>query len=563
MARKRLCVWLCIWTLALGLISAPAGHAMTPEEPQPGGEGDGLNVYQVTLDARVISNGETLSYETIDSEFADNPLAADYYPGELTVELTGQIVIEKGGCLAIGTLSGGNDNEHSPVLRGGLSSDGLIVVRSGGSLILKSVSLDLEGEGLFIVQEPGGSVALTNMEPEEGLIAWAPPTVDNTYQQPRDLWLEEGTALEDAMLPVTLGTYLQHQGAQQWIKLALRWDMGAYEGQRSGEFTLTGTFLDEHGEALASVRPLILTVHWYTPAQLIVTDTTWLGQTAASAELELKELPEETDEVWGEVSADGGETWERWEEFQYQEEGDYVSCVFSLPDSAPRRFRIRAVNEEEHLYWASEAVLLPKEETKPGDQGGNRGGSTAVVRPSRTPKPTPSPPPTPEPTPSPTPMPTPTPIPTSAPTPTPTPIPTPTPTVEPTPVLTVGPVPTVAPMPAPEDAPSTAATSVVPVTDPPAKASAPAKPSPAPSLSAGATTAPTPSVAPSPTPEPLPEFTPSPSPAKPTPAPSVGRGISDAPPSSAPAPVLQVLLVAAGVAVCALVGVFVARRKRK
>lgn len=560
MAGKRLCLWLCIWTLVLGLFSTPAGLAMTMEEPRPDGDGgDGLNVYQVTLDTRVIGSGETLSYETIAPEFAGNPFAADYYPGELTVELTGQIVIEESGCLAIGTLSSGHEEEHRPVLRGSCSPDGLIVVRSGGSLILRNVSLDLEGEGLFIVQEPGGSVALTNMELEESLIDWAPPTVDNTYQQPRDLWLEEGTALTGAMLPVTLGTYLQYQGTQRWITLALRWDMDAYDGQRSGECTLTGTFLDEAGEALASVRPLILTVHWYTPAQLIVTDTTWLGQTAASAELELKELPEETDEVWGEVSTDGGETWERWEEFQYQEEGDYVSCVFSLPDSAPRRFRIRAVNEGEHLYWASEAVLLPKEETKPGDQGGNRGGSTAVVRPSRTPKPTPSPTPTPEPTPSPTPMPTPTPIPTSAPTPT----PTPTPTVEPTPVLTVGPVPTVAPMPAPEDAPSTAATSVVPVTDPPAKASAPAKPSPALSLSAGATTALTPSVAPSPTPEPLPEFTPSPSPAKPTPAPSVGRGISDAPPSSAPAPVLQVLLVAAGVAVCALVGVFVARRKRK
>lgn len=561
MAGKRLCLWLCIWTLVLGLFSTPAGLAMTLEEPRPDGDGgDGLNVYQVTLDTRVIGSGETLSYETIAPEFAGNPFAADYYPGELTVELTGQIVIEKGGCLAIGTLSGGNDKEHSPVLRGSLSSDGLIVVRPGGSLILKDVSLDLEGEGLFVIQEPGGSVALTDMEPEEGLIAWAPPTVDNTYQQPRDLWLEEGTALTGAMLPVTLGTYLQYQGTQRWITLALRWDMDAYEGQRSGECTLTGTFLDEAGETLASVRPLTFTVHWYTPGQIIVTNTAWLGQTAASAKLELKELPEEATEVWGEVSADGGKTWERWGEFQYQEEEDYVSCVFSLPDSTPRHFRVQAANEEEHLYWVSEAVLLPKEETKPSDQGGNRGGSTAVIRPSRTPRPAPSPTPepTPTPTPAPTPVPTPapTPTPTSTPIPTPTPVPTlpptPTPAAEPTPVLTAEPVPAVEPTTAPEVTPSAAAVMapVTPATVPPKSVpSIEPRPSQLPSPTEEPTAAPSPSVQPSATPSVVPEVTLPPSPA--------------AAKAESPAPILQALLAVAGVAACALVGVLTARRKRK
>lgn len=560
MAGKRLCLWLCIWTLVLGLFSTPAGLAMTMEEPRPDGDGgDGLNVYQVTLDTRVIGSGETLSYETIAPEFAGNPFAADYYPGELTVELTGQIVIEESGCIAIGTLSSGHEEEHRPVLRGSCSPDGLIVVRSGGSLILRNVSLDLEGEGLFIVQEPGGSVALTNMELEESLIDWAPPTVDNTYQQPRDLWLEEGTALTGAMLPVTLGTYLQYQGTQRWITLALRWDMDAYDGQRSGECTLTGTFLDEAGETLASVRPLTLTVHWYTPGQLIVTDTAWLGQTAASAKLELKELPEEATEVWGEVSADGGKTWERWGEFQYQEEEDYVSCVFSLPDSTPRHFRVHAANEEEHLYWVSEAVLLPKEETKPSDQGGNRGGSTAVIRPSRTPRPAPSPTPeptstpTPAPTPVPTPVPTPTPTPTPIPTPTPVPTlpPTPTPAAEPTPVLTAEPVPAVEPTTAPEVTPSAAVMApVTPATVPPKSVpSIEPRPSQLPSPTEEPTAAPSPSVQPSATPSVVPEVTLPPSPA--------------AAKAESPAPILQALLAVAGVAVCALVGVFVARRKRK
>lgn len=512
MTGKRSGLWLCILALALGLLRTPAALAMVLEKPQPGGGASGgLSVYQVTLDTRVIGDGELLFYETISPEFAGNPFASDYYPGELTVELTGQIVIEKGGRLAIGTLSGDNEKEHSPVLRGSLSSDSLIVVRGGGSLVLKNVSLDLEGEGLFIIQEPGGSVALTDMEPEEGLIAWAPPTVDNTYQQPRDLWLEEGTTLTEAMLPATLSAYLQDQGAQRWTTLALRWDMDAYDGRTEGERTLTGTFLDEHGEALTSVRPLTLTVHWYTPGRLVVTDTTWLGQTASSAILELKELPEEAGEVWGEVSADGGKTWERWEEFRCQEEKDYVSCVFSLPDSTPRHFRIQAADEEERVYWVSEPVLLPKEETKPSDQGGNRGGSTAVIGPSRTPEPAPTP--------------VPTPAPTSTPASTPVLTPTPTPVTEP--------APTVEPAIAPATPPTVEAASAAPPS---------AEPTPAPSVGHGTLDAPpTPSADPAPTPSPS----------------------AAAVRTESPDPILQVLLAAAGVALCALVGVFVAHKKRK
>ena len=125
-----------------------------------------------------------------------------------------------------------------------LFRSGLIVVRSGGSLILKNVTLDLAGEGLFILQEPGGSVELTGVEPEDGLIAWSPPVVDNTHQQPPGLWLEEGTALTEAMLPNTLSTYLQYQGVQRWEKLALQWDMDGCGSQTEGEYTLSGTFLE-------------------------------------------------------------------------------------------------------------------------------------------------------------------------------------------------------------------------------------------------------------------------------------------------------------------------------
>ena len=176
-------------------------------------------------------------------------------------------------------------------------------------------------------------------------------------------------------------------------------------------------FLDENGAILSSVRPLTLTVYWYQPDQLVITGAVWLGQAAASVKLELEELPEEAGEVWGEVSADGGESWQRWDGFELRQGGDVVTGVFALPDSAPRHFRLRAANERQNLYWASEPILLPKEESRPSDQGGNRGGSIAIVMPSRTPEPAPSPAPTPEPvpTPSPSPAPTPTPIPTPTP----------------------------------------------------------------------------------------------------------------------------------------------------
>lgn len=573
MVRNRLCAWLCIWTLTLGLFSAPACLALTLEGPRPGGELPVAGAYHVTLDAQVIGRGEALSYETVPPK-PGVTVPEGLYPGELTVELAGQIVIEDGGCLAIGTMSHNDPSQKSPVLHGVLSPDGLIVVRGGGRLILRGVTLDeLTGEGLLIVQEAGGSVEAHSTQLSDDLVRWGPPTVNNTWDQPRDLWLEEGTVLTEAMLPDTLDAYLEYRGVQSKATLSLKWDMDAHEDQTEGERALTGTFLDEDGEALASVRRLTLTVRWYKPDQLVITNTSWRGDTSAVAELRLKEIPEDAeDNVWGEISTDGGATWERWEDFTWQEEASGVSCLFHVTGSTPRHFRVRAADEWAHLYWVSEAVMLPKKETKPSDQGGNRGGSTAVVRPSRAPTPTSSPTPTPEPTPTPTPAPTP--IPT----------PTPTPRSEPAPASSVGhgilapaggmpypygssvangyanvpPGSTASPVedptPAPEVTPPAAgtATPVAPATPAPTPA---VKPTPV--LAAETTPAATP--APSPTPTPTPAPTPSPSPAPPvTPSPSPAAAGTQS-----PAPVLQVLLAAAGVAACALVGVLTARRKRK
>lgn len=513
MAGKRFSIWLCILAVTLGFLWAPAAFAMTLEGSRPDGELPAYGAYQVTLDAQVIGDGKTLSYETVSPRPTGVNVPEGFYPGELTVELAGQIVIEDGGCLSIGTMSHDDPSQKSPILHGALSTDGLIVVRRGGRLVLKGVTLDeLTGEGLLIVQEEGGSVEAHSTELSDDLVSWGPTTVNNLWDQLRDLWLEEGTVLTEAMLPDTLDTQLQYRGAQWKTTLALRWDLDDYEDQTDGECTLTGAFLDETGKALASVRRLALTVHWYKPDHLVIMSTSWRGDTSATAELRLKELPEDAgDNVWGEISTDGGATWDRCEDFAWQEEVSGVSCLFHVQGSAPRYFRVRAADEWGHLYWASDAVLLPKEETKPSDQGGNRGGSTAVIGPSRTPEPAPTP--------------VPTPAPTSTPASTPVLTPTPTPVTEP--------APTVEPAIAPATPPTVESTSAAPPS---------AEPTPAPSVGHGTLDAPpTPSADPAPTPSPS----------------------AAAVRTESPDPILQVLLAAAGVALCALVGVFVAHKKRK
>ena len=198
----------------------PSDQPVPEEMPSQEPEND---AYMVSLDSQTIS--DYLEYTTVSPEFAG--VSEPYYPGDLTIELTGQIIIEDGGSLTIGTLSVGSDKEANPMIRGILQEDGLIVVKSGGNLTLTTVTFDFTGEGLLIVQEPGGSITLTDTPLDDSWIQWAPPMVDNAYHQPSDLWLEEGTVLTEALLPVTLKTYLQNQGVQEWTDISLQWDLEA------------------------------------------------------------------------------------------------------------------------------------------------------------------------------------------------------------------------------------------------------------------------------------------------------------------------------------------------
>ena len=344
------------------------------------------DVYRVCLNPQTIGSGAFLSFETVSPSLAGNPFAEAYYPGELTVEITGQIVVDSGGSLVIGTMSEGDLSQPSPVIRGTLLQEGLIVVKAGGSLTLKTVAFDLSGAGLLIVQEPGGSVYLADTQLAGGMIRWAPPMVDNTYQQPSDLWLEEGTVPTEALLPATLKTNLQYQGVQQWTDIPIRWDLSTYGEQSSGELTLTGCFLDGDGNVLASTRSLEIMIHWYKPDKIVVTDAVWMGETAASAKLQAEALPDMATDTWGEVSTDDGATWQRWEDFQIRESDEVTACVFYLPDNTPRHFRICAsfISRNYRQYWASDSFLLPEEETD--DSGGDRGGSITPIPPEREPE---------------------------------------------------------------------------------------------------------------------------------------------------------------------------------
>ena len=109
-----------------------------------GDEGAAALTFTETLQNCRIESGETLSFTTISSSFAGTQIPG-YYPGELTVSIEGDIIIEAGGTLAIGTLSIGG-SEASPVVTG----SGSIIVEPGGELRLIQAVLQAEG-GLKIV----------------------------------------------------------------------------------------------------------------------------------------------------------------------------------------------------------------------------------------------------------------------------------------------------------------------------------------------------------------------------------------------------------------------------
>lgn len=461
--------------------------------------------HTVTLEGCTIGEGETVSYTTISPQFAGQELPEGMYAGNLTVEISGQIVVEKGGTLSIGTLSIGSDQEASPVISGDVSQAPLIIVKAGGTLKLTTITLDIIGEGLFILQEPGSSISITDSQIPQELVQWAPPTVDNLYDAPDDLWLEKGTPLDFSQLPSTLLTNIQEQGQEERMELPVSWDTSSYDGRTTGECTFTGSFLDESGQTIPSMVPLTITVHWYQPDQLVVTDAKWSGQITCSAHFTLLELSEYA-EVTGEISTDGGKTWDVWSNFDVGEDdqGNAVATFYEV-ENTPQYYRIVAVDSWIPAFWASESFLLPLEEGD--DSGGNRGGSTTPVAPDREPT-------SPEPEPSIEPEPT----------------PTPSFQYGDSPLLDATITNEAESIPAPESTPIPVNTSA-------------------------------PESTPVPETTPAPENTPVP-PSSPSPSPVVSAQQTAPSQSAAPQKALQIVLVAGGIIVCAAVGIWIARKKK-
>ena len=341
--------------------------------------------YTVEIGPCRIGAGEIVSYTTISPSFAGSAVPEDYYPGELTVNLTGQIVVEEGGVLAIGTLSI-DGPEIGPVITG----TGQIVVKKGGQLRLTTATLSPQGQGPMILQEAGGSVELVRTEAAPGMVQWASPLVNNLYDSPEDVWLETGTWLSGEMLPEFLEVPVQVEGKESYLDVLLSWDLSQYDGRTDGTLSLSGNFLDEKGQILPSLLPLTLMVHWYTPETLAVTEAEWKGSTVPTVELTVCNLPEQA-EVWGEVSTDGGKTWERWEDeerfFLVPVEPEGWACVFVVSDEMSGLFRVAAEDPwaAEYTRWQSDAFSMsPPEDGE--DSGGNRGGSTSPLLPERHPQ---------------------------------------------------------------------------------------------------------------------------------------------------------------------------------
>lgn len=568
MGRKmRSATWALALVLTLYNVQPAAALTLGASRPQPG-ETAGERVYEVRLDTAIVAAGEKLSYLTVDSSFSGNPLAEEYYPGGVTIELAGTVTVAAGGQLVIGKMAVGGP-EPSPVLRGELPPEGLIRVEAGGALWLNGVTPELSGDGLAIVQEPGAVVELYDTPIEEELCQWGGAVADNRYAAPMELPLLQGEELTAGHLPQEGKVWRNERGKSEFIRLPMEWDISGCAGQTQGQATVSGTYIDRDGQPLPALLPVEATVRWYTPEDIILTEKAWLGSTAALARLGYLPLPEEAAELWGELSRDGGKSWERWEKCDFEESDGRLTCTFTLSDAVPRLYRLMAADEAGDRFWRSEAVELPEEDSD--DQGGNRGGSTDPIPPSREPEP----------------------VEEKKDDPAAAPLPSPTPFVEPTPVLAVGPEETPWPpaQPSPESIPipTPVEIAVQEVTLPPpplapepaesvlpepeetaspvrllpveAASQPPAAAVPAAVQESGAPEAPIPTPEAPPVPAPSERAaTPDPT-AEPKPL-AVPQRLEKAPPQAPKtlSPALQMALAAAGLALCAAIGVAVARR---
>ncbi len=336
--------------------------------------------YTVQLSQDDIPQAGCLAFTTIHYSFANRPTPPNMYPGRLTIEITEPIFIPSGVSLDIGTLSIGG-NEERPVIKGQFSDTPLITLAEGASLTLRCVDFDISGNGMFLKQEDGVSFDCIDTTIPEEWLEDSTPIVNHQNQAPDDIWLLEGTILESGMLPTSLYTYVQQNGTETLQEIAIQWDLQPYDGRTTGEITLSGTFLDENGNVLASLLPLEITIHWYQPDNLSVQEVTWKGNDLSLVQFTLPYLPETVCEIWGEVSEDNQKTWVS-VPLELQQNDKYgIVCAFQVPSDTAYDCRLAAIDiYGKRLY--SESVRR----TEDGDDTeGNRGGATTPNTPDREP----------------------------------------------------------------------------------------------------------------------------------------------------------------------------------
>src|SRR5699024_8660192 len=96
------------------------------------------------------------------------------------------------------------------------------------------------------------------------------------------------------------------------------------------------------------------------------------------------------EDIWGEVSTDGGITWEVWDGDSFSITGiqnsEAYACIFDVPDSTPRWFRVCAQEwRNEAARWESAWYEVSPDEDD-GDISATGGGSTPPNPPYRLPE---------------------------------------------------------------------------------------------------------------------------------------------------------------------------------
>ena len=105
MQKPRVLIWLSVLlavSTAFLPFAAAQSHTGTSNVRDSGPSG--TLSFSETIGPVTIGEGESVEFTTVAPSFADLPNLPDsFYPGELTVEIEGPIVVESGGTLFIGT----------------------------------------------------------------------------------------------------------------------------------------------------------------------------------------------------------------------------------------------------------------------------------------------------------------------------------------------------------------------------------------------------------------------------------------------------------------------------